>query len=100
MKRHPNGQKTPVLPPICYSMSAPCKLERSEDRQLRSVLESASPWTVQTRRLRRYPLFARRRLNCLRLAWRSSRTRDSKGSLAAPHWNNVTLDQKREPLRR
>ena len=84
------GQKQPVLSPTCNSMTAPHDLERSEGQQLHSVLESASPWIVQTRRLSRYPLFPRRSLNCLRL----SRTRDSKGSVAAPHWNNITLGPK------
>ena len=77
-----------------YSMTAPRNLERSEGQPFHSVLEFASPWIVQARRLSRYPLFARRRLNCLRLSWRSGRTRDSKGSGAAPHWNYVDLDQK------
>ena len=78
------GQKPPVLSPICYSMSAPCNLERSDGRELRSVLESTSPWIVQTQRLSRYPSFACRRLNCLGLTQRSSRTSQSRGSVAAP----------------
>ena len=96
-KHHHDGQadpqqcqKQPVLSQTCYSLTAPRDLERSKGQQLHSVLESASPWIVQKRRLSRYPLFPRRSLNCLRL----SRTRDSKGSVAAPHWNNITLGPK------
>ena len=41
--------------------------ERSEGQQPHSVLKLAFLWTVWARRLTRYPYFARRSLNCLRV---------------------------------